>query len=246
MSVQSRRRRIAVAASVAAGILIPAIQQGAGLGISQSAFSAQGDSTLRAPPYAFAIWTIIYLALGAYAVYQTRARDSRALRVLAWPAAFAVAGCGAWIIAAAANWMWATIAIITASAAAAILGLLRASPEAVGRDRWLAVLPVALLAGWLTTATALNILMVSTAKGFITPETAPVWAIGAIAAVAAVAAAVALRARSWAYPLPIAWGLSAVYVAERADKPGVALVAAVASGVMLLLAAAAGLQGRRR
>jgi hypothetical protein len=246
MSIPSRRRRLAVVIGVAAAILIPAVQQIGGLGISQASFSAQGDSTLRAPGYAFAIWTVIYLAIGAYAIYQTRARDTRALRALAWPAAIATAGCGAWIIAAAANWMWPTIAVILASAAAAITGLLRAAPEAFGKDRWLALVPMALLGGWLTIASALNILMVLTAKGVITPEAAPLWAMGAIAVVAGVACAVALRAKSWAYPLPIAWGLSAVYVAERAEKPGVAMVAAVAAGVMLLLAAAAGLRARRR
>ena len=54
--------------------------------------------------------------------------------------------------------MWLTVAIILVSAAAAIVGLLRAAPEAAGKDRLFAVLPVALLAGWLTTAAPLNIL----------------------------------------------------------------------------------------
>lgn len=244
MSASSRRRRLAVAAAVAVSILIPAAQQAGGLGMDQQAFAAQGDSTLRAPGFAFVIWTVIYLGLGAYAVYQTRARESRALRVLAWPAALAALGCGAWIVAAALNQMWLTVAVIGFSAAAAITGLLRAMPLASGKDRVFAVLPVALLAGWLTVAAPLNVLTALTAKGFVSPAAAPYFALGAIAAAGAVGLAVAWRARSRSYPLPIAWGLAAIYVAERADKPVIALVAAVAAALMLLTSAAMALRGR--
>jgi hypothetical protein len=74
---------------------------------------------------------------------------------------------------------------------------------------------------------------------------APFWALGAVAAVAAVGAAVALRARSRSYPLPIAWGLFAVYVAQRTDKPAVALAAAAAAAAMLLTSAVVAFKVRR-
>ena len=245
MTVSTRSGRAAVAAGVATAILIPAIQQGGGFGMSQSAFAAQGDATLRAPGFAFAIWTLIYLGLGAYAVYQTRARYTRTLRTLAWPAAAATAACGAWIVAAALNQMWATVAIIFVAATCAIAGLWRAAPEAVGRDRLLAILPIGLLGGWLTLAAPLNLLTALTAKGMITPDTAAPWAIGALAIAAAAGTTVPLRTGAWAFPLPIAWGLAAIYVAERADKPGVALLAAIAAGAMLTVAALTGFRRGR-
>jgi hypothetical protein len=244
MSASSRRRRLVVATAVATAILVPAIQQGGGFGMDQATFAAQGDSTLRAPGFAFAIWTIIYLGLGVYAVYQSRARDSRALRVLAWPAAIAALGCAAWIVAAALNQMWLSVAVILVSAAAAVTGLVQAKPLAGGRDRLFAILPIALLAGWLTTAAPLNILTALTAKGFVTPATAPAYALAAVAAAVVVGAAVSLRAGSRSYPLPIAWGLAAIYVAERADKPTIALVAAAAAGLMLLTSAAVAFKQR--
>jgi hypothetical protein len=245
MTVSTRRRRLAVAAGVAIAILVPAVQQGGGFGMSQSAFAAQGDATLRAPGFAFTIWTLIYLGMGAYAIYQSRARDSRALRALAWPAATSTAACGAWIVAAAMNQMWATVAIILVAAGSAVAGLWRAAQEAAGRDRLLAILPVALLGGWLALAAPLNLLTVMTAKGLIAPDAAAAWAIGAVTLVVAIGAMVALRTGAWAFPLPIAWGLAAIYVAERAQKPGVALLAAVAAGAMLAVAAVAGFRRRR-
>ena len=245
MAVSTGRPRLAVAAGVAIAILVPAVQQGGGFGMSQAAFAAQGDSTLRAPGFAFAIWILIYLGIGGYAVYQSRARDSRALTALAWPSAAAAAACGAWIVAAAMNQMWATVAIILTAAGCAIAGLWRAAPQATGRDRLFAILPLALLGGWLTLAAPLNLLTVLTAKGLITPDAAAPWAIGAVAVAVGVGAAVALRTGAWAFPLPIAWGLAAIYVVERAGKPGVAMLAAVAAGALMAVAAVAGFRRRR-
>jgi len=143
------------------------------------------------------------------------------------------------------NQMWLSVAIILVSAAAAITGLLRAAPEAHGKDRIFAILPIALLAGWLTTAAPLNILSALTAKGFITAQTAPTAAMAGIVAAGLVGVAVALRSRSRSYPLPIAWGLAAIYIAERVEKPTVAMVAVAAAGVMLLTSAFVAFQSRR-
>jgi peptidoglycan/LPS O-acetylase OafA/YrhL len=47
-----------------------------------------------------------------------------------------------------------------------------------------------------------------------------------------------------AYGLPIAWGLTAVWVAERSGKPGVAAAALAGAGLVLLLSLIAGRPGR--
>ena len=44
-----------------------------------------------------------------------------------------------------------------------------------------------------------------------------------------VAAGLTLASKNWVYPLPIAWGLAAVWVAEQTDRPMVALLAAAAN-----------------
>ena len=231
-------RKVAMLLAVAVAILTPVVQQTQDLGISQAAFAAQGDSTLRVAGYAFVIWGLIYAALAVYAVYQLRAPQSDALRRLGWPAAIATAGCAAWIVASSANWMGATVVIILVSAAAAIAGVMAAARSASGRDRWLAVFPVALLAGWLSVAASVNVLTVATAMGLITADTGPGSAIAAVLAVVILGTIISLKSRVFAYPLPIAWGLIGVYVAERADKPLIAMIAAGAAGIMLFVAAA--------
>lgn len=229
-------RKAAVALGVAAAILIPAIQQGLHLGLSQAEFAAQGDSTLRAAGYAFSIWGLIYLGLAAFAVHHWRARESRALEAIGWPAAFAAMGCGLWIVAAAADWMLATVVIILASAVAALVALLAAAPLASGKDRIWALVPVALLAGWLTVAAPLNVLTALTSMNLIGPGSAKAWAIGGVLVTAVMAILVGFKSRMFAYPLPTAWGLAAVYVAERARDAGVAFTAAGAAGALLAAA----------
>lgn len=236
----SIRRKTMVCLGVAAAILAPVVQQLGRLGLSQAEFAAQGDATLRAAGYAFSIWGLIYLALAVYAIRYARKVETLALRILAGPAALAVFGCALWIVAASANLMGLTVALILVSAGAAITGLLQTAPLATNGDRPFALWPVALLAGWLTVAAPLNILTALTAMGVIQPEA--LWALIAVALVVIVGAGVAWRARSWVYPLPIAWGLGGVYAAERLDKPDIALAAAGAGALLI----AAGIVAARR
>jgi hypothetical protein len=233
-------RNIAVIASVAFAIAVPALQMGMGLGLSAKDFAGQGDSTLRAAPYAFSIWSVIYLGLIAYAVWQAlpRNRGDRALASIGWPSVIAIAGCGVWIIASSANWQWASVGIIFASAGALTWGLIRKAPRRRNLpENLLAWWPLALLAGWLTIASALNILTVATADGLIGPANALPAAISGIAVVAVVALLVFRRLGRIAYPLPIIWGLLAVWVAERSDQPGAAIAAVIAASLLTAVVA---------
>src|SRR5690606_32007776 len=111
------------------------------------------------------------------------------------------------------------------------------------RDRLLILWPLAALAGWLTVASAINILTVLTAEGFIGPETALTAGLIGIAVVLVVAVLVLRASRMPVYGLPIAWGLVAVWVAERGDNP---LAAFAALGAAILVLVAAGLTARSR
>lgn len=243
-------RRWLIPLAVVFAIAVPALQMGLDLGLSAKEFAGQGDSTLRAAPYAFSIWSVIYAGLIAYAVWQALPRNAadRRLDAIAGPAALAIAGCGVWIIASSADWKWTSIAVIVASAGALIAGMLRTAPrEGSGgwRDSLLVWIPLALLAGWLSIASALNILTVLTAKGVIA-DAATAAAFAGIVAVLIVALAVLRASRLAAYGVPIAWGLVAVWAAERADKPDVAAVAMGSAVLVAAYAAWTAWQGRTR
>lgn len=211
-----------------------------GIGLTAQTFADNGDQTLRAAGYAFSIWGVIYLGMLAYAVWQAlpATRESRALRAVGWPSVIAMAGCGAWLVAASLDVKLATVVIIVASAAFMITGLLQAAPfrqELSRIGRLLIFWPLGLLAGWLTIASALNILTVLTAWDIITPAVAMPAAIAGILSVLVVGALVLSRLGHLAYGIPIAWGLVGVWVAERSDKPVVASTAMAAAVVMAAL-----------
>ena len=238
---QSPQRRVAVALAVAFALAVPAAQALTGWGQTAAEFAADGDETLRAAGYAFSIWGLISLWLAAYAVWQALAagRGSRAAAAAGWPSVIAVAGCGLWLIASGEDWTWATLGIIAVSAAAAIAAILRgAAASGGGRgERWFVLWPLALLAGWLTVATLVNLATVLTARGLVTPEeSGRVLALAGVAAVAGLAILVARRTRLALYPAAIAWGLAAVAVAERDTPP---LLAGAVLGAVLAAGAAA-------
>ncbi len=240
-----KTRRIATILAVAFALGAPASQALTGWGLTAAEFSSSGDGTLRAAGYAFSIWGVIYAGLVAYGVFQALPRhaDRPLVTRVGWSAVVAIAGCGAWICAAGLDARWATVAIITASAAVLTVGLLRgvggASPLDL-QDRAFVLWPLSLLAGWLTIAAAINILTVLTAEGLL-DGAAKVAAFTGLAAVLMVSLAVLRTRRMPVYGVPVTWGLAAVWLAERATK---ADVAAAALGAAVLVAGYAAWQMR--
>jgi hypothetical protein len=224
--------QLAVLVGLLIAIASPALQAGLGIGLSAQEFAGQGDSTLRAEGYAFSIWSVIYLTLIAFAIWQAlpAQRNDPHLTQVRAPAAMALAGIGLWIWASSFDLRWTSVAIIVGSAWMAIRAL------GHGRGPW-TDWPLGLLAGWLTIASALNILTVATADGLIGPANALPAAISGIAVVAVVALLVFRRLGRIAYPLPIIWGLLAVWVAERSDQPGAAIAAVIAASLLTAVVA---------
>lgn len=238
---QMTRRLIVLAAAVFA-VVIGQSQVLLGWGQSPAEFSADSDSTLRVAGYAFAIWGLIYLWLLVYAVRQAlpQTGESLLIRRLGWPSVAALLGIGWWVVAAAFDWEAATIVLIFASLAAALVplllnaGAIRALPH-FDRDRLMTVWPLAMLAGWLTVAAPVNLITVATGNDALPGMVSPTgWAILAVAVVALVALGVTQRLRTLAYGLPIAWGLLGAFVAEQERNPPLAYVALTAAVAVLI------------
>ena len=229
-------RQLAILAAVVFAIASPILQAVGNIGLSASEFARSGDQTLRAAGYAFSIWSLIYAGLVAFAIYQAlpRQRDDALLKIVAGPAFVAIAGTGLWIWASAFDARWASVGIIVVSAGSLTLGLLRAAHTAPRPDlkaRVFAWWPLSLLAGWLTIASAINILTVMTAEGLLNdmPRAA---AFAGVVAVLVVALSVLRTPRLSVHAIPIAWGLVAVWVAENGSKSDVAALT-LASAVLV-------------
>jgi hypothetical protein len=224
-------RNLWIALAVAVAVGIPVLQAVLPFGISQAAFAAQGDATLRAAGPAFAIWGLIYAWLIVMAFYQltSAGRAAPILRQISIPAALAIALCGAWIAAAALNLRWLTVAIIFTAAVLLVWSLARADPVH-GRDRWLILIPLHLLAGWLTIAAGLNLMTVLTAEGWIEPQL--YWSAVGIGGVFTAAAWSALRLNSPLYLTPVIWGFLWVFQAMAGEAGWAALAAGGALAVL--------------
>ncbi len=240
-------RTVAIIAAAAFSVAVPVTQFALGMTpTGETDLVRDGDTTLEAAGYAFSIWGLIYAGLVSFAIYQAlpSTKETPGLRALGWPSAVAMAGCGLWLIAAVYDIKLATMLIIIGSAAALCIPLSRRYPVQHQIEFWLVAAPLSMLAGWLTIASAINTLTVLTGWGLINVSTAPGWAAGGVIAVVFLAAGVAAASKNWIYPLPIAWGLAAVWVAEQTDRPVVAIMAA--AGAALLVATAAWVGTHRR
>jgi hypothetical protein len=217
-----------------------------GWGRSVAEFAGEGDEVLRAGSWAFAIWGPIYLYLWIYAVAQALRRDEEPiLRRVGWPSLVALAGIGLWTVVAQFGPDLLTVPIILASLLGALAPLLAAGPDQDGADlrtRATLVWPLAALAGWLTVATALNVITLAAKYGLLAGAPAEAWGMAGVAMVALTALLVILRTRLWIYGLPVAWGLVAVWAAERVRHPETGWAALVACA---LVALAAALRARR-
>lgn len=211
-------RAALIAAAVVFAIGTPIVTALGDIGLTQSEFAKDGNETLRVAGYAFSIWTLIYIGLAAYALFQFSPRQPRGavLDALAIPAIIAITSCGLWIIASASDAKLATVLIIFTAAAVLIAGLLRASRLPIERGEWLWVIaPLSLLGGWLTIASAVNLLTVATAWGAIDSGSAATFSALGIFAVALIGFYVTLRPRLFLFGAPIAWGFIGAAVAMR-------------------------------
>ena len=237
-----RTRRLVVLAAAVFAVVVPLVQNLAGLGLTQAEFAADGNQTLRVAGYAFSIWGLIYLGLLAYAVRQLLPQTGESVLInrMGWPSAVAFFGLGLWIIVAALNLKAASVVIIFATLIALLAPMLALSGEVrrlarFDRDRLLLVWPLAALAGWLTVAAPLNLITTLTAFDALPAALSPTaWAVLAVVATTGVALAVTAALLTLAYPLPTAWGLLGAFVAEQAEKPAVAFTA-LAGAVILLI-----------
>ncbi len=235
-------RRLAVFACMIFAVVIGQLQQLVNLGQSPAEFSADSDATLRVVGWAFAIWGPIYLGLIIYAIRQLlpKTHETEILKAFGWPSVLALLGIGVWILAAAWDWEVATIVLIFGSLIVLLIPLLRKAAairelSTGDRDRWMTVWPLAALAGWLTVAAPVNLLTVATGNGDLPAALAPTaWALIAVVVAAGMGLLVTWRTRVLAYPLPIAWGLLGVFVAEQAKGNAVLAFGALAASLVVL------------
>lgn len=196
--------------------------QAGGVAIQEAAGGAlAADATPIAPGGgAFAIWSVIYLGLVAYAIWQAlpAQRTDARQRALGYPIAISLILNAAWILSIQFDLLPLSVPVIAALLAVlvwAFLVTLRSRPknltETIVTDG-----TVGLYLGWVAIATAANITAMLVAAGFdgfgVDGE---IWSVVVLLVAGAVGVLVAIRGRGRLAPAAsLCWGLAWVAVAR--------------------------------
>ena len=204
--------------------------------------SAQGSYLAPATP-AFSIWSVIYLGLAAYVVWQAlpSQRASARQRAIGWWIALTIVLNGLWLVAAQLLTIeWTVIVIVLLLIALCItfrISVVTRTPRGGWVDALLIDGVTGLHLGWVTLATVANIAAWLTG---IVPESwedaATAFGLAVLAVVAVIGLGIAW-ASGWrvAPGIALAWGLSWLAVGRLTGEPTNDLIGIAAIVVALLV-----------
>ncbi|MFS0866315.1 tryptophan-rich sensory protein [Microbacterium sp. 179-B 1A2 NHS] len=214
------------------------------------------DATVLAPASsAFSIWSVIYLFMIAYTVWQAlpSQRGSERQRRVGWVIALSAVLNGGWLLAAQFLTLFATVAAIVLlliTLAVAIRILVVDRPRTL-IESLLTDVTVGLHLGWVSLATVANVTAWLTAD--VAPaswgEASDAWGIGVLTVVAIIGSALAIGTRGRLAPaLAMAWGLTWIGVGRATGQPEsmpIAITAWIAAAIVLLVPIVLWVAGRR-
>ena len=187
--------------------------------------------------YVFSIWSIIYLGLIAYAIYQAlpSQRPNPRLRAIAWPFILSCAANSGWIFAWHYGLYPLSLAIMLVLLGSLITVYRRLYPAyrtVATAERWTTHIPFRIYLGWVTVATIANTTIVLYNWGWQgAPLTAETWAALLTYIATVIGFFFALRLRDIAYTLVLVWAFVGIYVAQN-DAALTAYSALAMAGVL--------------
>jgi hypothetical protein len=189
--------------------------------------------------YVFSIWSVIYLGLIAYAVYQLLPpqRENPRLRQTSWWFASSCAANSIWLFL----WHYGYFALSVVAMLILLFSLiviyqrLGVGRQAVsGGERWFVHLSFSVYLGWITVATIANITafldFINWNGSGIAPE---IWTIIMLIVAIAVAGLMAYSRQDIAFLLVLIWAFIGIGV-EQSDTPQVANAAYLAAAIVAI------------
>lgn len=202
------------------------------------------DSTHLAPASgAFSIWTLIYVGLGAYTLWQWWDFDDR--RRVAWLVVTSQLLNAAWILVVQAGQVWLSVAVIVALLVVLILLFLRlrATPARHAIESAVTDGTLGVYLGWVTVATCANVAAALADSGFDADGQPVPWSVAVLSIAGVIGVMLALVGRgsvvSTAAAAAITWGVAWISVARLQGQPESTTTATTAAVVASLVALAA-------
>lgn len=202
-------------------------------GVETKIISDKNPTLITPAGYAFAIWSLIYIGLIAFSIYQALPRNAGKYAAIRTLFLLSCVLNGAWL------YLWALESLVLCLVVIALLlvvllainSKLR-STEGTG-EYWLVKAPFGIYAGWVTAATLVNLTIVLASKGS-TLASMPAVAASFIFVAAAAGIFFRIIFANHMYPLAIAWALTAIAVKQSGAT---LIVASCAVGVIACLIA---------
>jgi len=223
--------------------LVAWLSERGAFGPDNGTLSDRYPTLIVAAGYAFAIWGPIFLldvVFGFWQAFLAGPRDGPLLRRVAPVAGIGFALTASWMIVFPMQLFWIALAVIWLA-----LACLLYCADILARERLrstgmigAALLPLSLHAGWLGLAAFLNLAQVVVAYRLLSTSDMLWWSLLLLAGAVLLLLACNRRMRgNLAFGFAGIWGLVGVYVkqsgSDRAGAATVAMVAAVAAGLLL-------------
>ncbi len=207
-------------------------------GVTPKVISDKYPTFVTPAGYAFAIWSLIYLGLIAFSIYQAVPSNSENPRFKNIRTLY-IANCAAnclWLYFWHYNMILAALAIMFVLLGTLVLINVNLRNAETMAETWLARIPFSLYFGWITVATILNFTVALVFLGVNITESNSI-ILSSILIVGATALGILIRFKLaiFAYPLAIAWALTAIAVKQSGKT---AIVVCAAFGVIALLVSA--------
>jgi translocator protein len=187
--------------------------------------------------YAFSIWSLIYLGLIAFSIYQALPKNAEKFANIRTVYILNCATNCAWL------YLWhyeqitgsvAVMLLILATLVFINLNLLKSESTA---ELWLARIPFNIYFGWVTVATILNITI---ALVYLNVTVSPLLTtvLGCLLLVAATALGIMMQIRfaNAAFPLTVAWAITAIAVKQSGQSTAIVTIAAFSVAALLISA----------
>ncbi|WP_053374703.1 tryptophan-rich sensory protein [Paenibacillus sp. FJAT-27812] len=204
--------------------------------------SAKYPVLITPAPYAFSIWSVIYLLLIGFVAYQLRqqAASSKIVQSIGpWFLISCLFNC-AWILAWHYEKLTASVFIMLAlllSLIAIYTAVRRDKPSPARGERFLVWLPFSIYLGWICTATIVNIAVVLYAAGRNGPLMTDIaWTVILLAAASLLALVIGFKYQDAAIILVFIWSFIAIAV-KQGQQPEVSLAAWIGAAVLAAAAA---------
>ena len=187
--------------------------------------------------YAFSIWSLIYLGMIAFSIYQllpaniARFRSIRSLYIFT-----CALNCG-WLYFWQEEQMLICLFVIVALLIALLFINFQTRDPSSLAESWIVKAPFGIYFGWVTAATAVNFaILLKFLRVELSYTTETIIAVVLMLAVAFAAIVVRIKLVNYFYPLAVAWALTAIAVKQSGKT---AIVVAAAIGVVACLIASA-------